>query len=193
MDNEIQELKEQLAALQKRIDREMELKDETIERALDSSIDRLRRMGTRNFWFCMFALVLVLVIMFVMKFSPILIAATFILLGTNLFLAYLIMVKYARIDRSGSLVEVTEQVLEYKKFNRLTTFCMLPFAFIWAVWYAYDAAVNIFRMSGQEIWIFALYMLFCGAIGAVIGYFGIYRPSMKQADRIARQIKDING
>lgn len=193
MDNEILELKEQMAALQEKLDRDIELRDEIILKALDSSIDRLRSLGNKSFWLSLFALVFVESILFFMHFSVLLMFATFLFLGVNLYLAYLGKVKYTRIDRSGSLVEAAGQAMEFKKFNRQTTACMMPFALIWVAWYVYDACTTVFHITEtRDILTFAFYFLFCGALGGVIGYFAFYRPSMKQADSIAKQIEELN-
>ena len=190
--NDILELKEQLAALQARLDREVELKDETIRKALDHSIARFRSLGNKGFYMCLFSTVIVLIILYVQKVSVPLFICTLVFMALNLYISYILKEKYTIIDSSDSLVTTSRKVLDFKKYNRKSTLYMSPLALIWALWYAYELG----SMSGLETFGDFLPLLISltvgGLIGGCIGYFSLYKPSMKEADRIAEQIKKLN-
>ena len=92
--NDILELKEQLAALQARLDREVELKDETIRKALDHSIARFRSLGNKGFYMCLFSTVIVLIILYVQKVSVPLFICTLVFMALNLYISYILKEKY---------------------------------------------------------------------------------------------------
>ena len=190
--NDILELKEQLAALQARLDREVELKDETIRKALDHSIARFRSLGNKGFYMCLFSTVIVLIILYVQKVSVPLFICTLVFMALNLYISYILKEKYTVIDSSDSLVTTSRKVLDFKKYNRKSTLYMSPLVLIWAVWYAYELG----SMNGLETFGDFLPLLISLTVGGLIGgcivFFGFYKPSMKEADRIAEQIKDLN-
>lgn len=190
--NEILELKEQLAALQSRLDREVEIKDETIRKALDRSIDHFRRLGNKSFFGCLFCLVFVLLVIYFQRVGILFFTFTLLFLSANLYIAYVVKDKYTTIDRSASLVDTMSRVLEFKKYNRHTTLIMLPIALLWAIWYAYELGHRFGLESFSDFLPLLISMSIGGIIGGFIGYFSLYRPSMREADRIAGQIKDLN-
>lgn len=190
--NDILELKEQLAALQARLDREVELKDETIRKALDHSIARFRSLGNKVFYMCLFSTVIVLIILYVQKVSVPLFICTLVFMALNLYISYILKEKYTIIDSSDNLVTTSRKVLDFKKYNRKSTLYMSPLALIWALWYAYElGSMNGLKTFGDFLPLL-ISLTVGGLIGGCIGYFGLYKPSMKEADRIAEQIKDLN-
>lgn len=190
--NDILELKEQLAALQARLDREVELKDETIRKALDHSIARFRSLGNKGFYMCLFSTVIVLIILYVQKVSVPLFICTLVFMALNLYISYILKEKYTIIDSSDSLVTTSRKVLDFKKYNRKSTLYMSPLVLIWVLWYAYElGSMNGLETFGDFLPLLISLTVGC-LIGGCIGFFGFYKPSMKEADRIAEQIKDLN-
>ena len=61
---EIQELKEELAALHRKIDEQAEIKDSMIKKAVAGSISKLQKIGNSSFWICIIALILLEAIVF---------------------------------------------------------------------------------------------------------------------------------
>ena len=191
--NELQELKEQLVALNAKLDKQAEISDNMIRKALDASIGRLRTLGGKKFFFCVLATVLVLGITIFQGVSLALIIATALFMGVNTYMGYVLMQKEKSMDGSSDLIGTMNKVLDYKKYNRDTTLFMLPVAILWAVWYVADIGRVLGLTATKEYAGLAIACLIGGIIGGIIGYFTAYRPSMKEADEILGQIKEIEG
>lgn len=191
--NELNELKEQLAALNHKLDRQAEISDNMIRKALDASIGRLRSLGGKKFFWCIIATVVVLTITIFQGVSLALIIATALFMGVNTYMGYVLWQKEKDMDGSTDLIGTMNKVLDYKKYNRDTTLAMLPLAILWAVWYVADVGKVLGLTAMKEYAGLAIACLIGGIIGGIIGYFCAYRPSMKEADEIISQIKEIEG
>ena len=191
--NELQELKEQLVALNEKLDKQAEISDNMIRKALDASIGRLRTLGGKKFFFCVLATVLVLGITIFQGVSLALIISTALFMGVNTYMGYVLWRKEKSMDGSSDLIGTMNKVLDYKKYNRDTTLIMLPVAILWAIWYVADIGRVLGLTATKEYAGLAVACLIGGIIGGIIGYFTAYRPSMKEADEIIGQIKEIEG
>lgn len=189
--NELQELKEQLAALNAKLDKQAEISDSMIRKALGASIGRLQSLGSKKFVFCIFAAVLVVAITLLQGISPAFIIATALFLGVNAYMGYVLMQKERDMDASSDLVGTMQKVLDYKKYNRDTTLIMLPVAILWAIWYVYAIGQVLGFTDTKEYMGMAAACLIGGVIGGLIGYFCMYRPSMEEADEIIGQINEL--
>ena len=188
---EIQELKEELAALHRKIDEQAEIKDSMIKKAVASSISKLQKIGNSSFLICIIALILLEAIVFLYGLSIGIKTATLILFGINACIAYIIMRKNDAMDVSEDLVRTTEKALEYKKWNRNSTLILLPFALAWVVWFVYEVSKKIGVLEGEFFYVLILCALVGMIIGGLIGYFTMYKPSMEEADKIINELKDI--
>lgn len=191
--NELKELREQLAALNQKLDKQAEINDNMIRKALDASIGRLQSLGSKKFFWCIIATVVVLIITIFQGVSLALIIATALFMGINTYMGYVLMQKEKSMDGSSDLIGTMNKVLDYKKYNRDTTLIMLPVAILWAVWYVADIGRVLGLTATKEYAGLAIACLIGGIIGGIIGYFTAYRPSMKEADEILGQIKEIEG
>lgn len=191
--NELKELREQLAALNQKLDKQAEINDNMIRRALDASIGRLQSLGSKKFFWCIIATVVVLIITIFQGVSLALIIATALFMGINTYMGYVLMQKEKSMDGSSDLIGTMNKVLDYKKYNRDTTLIMLPVAILWAIWYVADIGRVLGLTATKEYAGLAIACLIGGIIGGIIGYFTAYRPSMKEADEILGQIKEIEG
>ena len=191
--NELQELKEQLVALNAKLDKQAEISDNMIRKALDASIGRLRTLGGKKFFWCIIATVVVLTITIFQGVSLALIIGTALFMGVNTYMGYVLWQKEKSMDGSSDLIGTMNKVLDYKKYNRDTTLIMLPVAILWAIWYVADIGRVLGLTATKEYAGLAVACLIGGIIGGIIGYFTAYRPSMKEADEILGQIKEIEG
>ena len=189
--NELQELKEQLAALNAKLDKQAEISDSMIRKALGASIGRLQSLGSKKFVFCIVAAVLVVAITLFQGVSPAFIIATALFLGVNSYMGYVLMQKEKDMNASSDLVGTMQKVLDYKKYNRDTTLIMLPVAILWAIWYVYAIGQVLGFTDAKEYMGMAAACLIGGVIGGLIGYFCMYRPSMEEADEIIGQINEL--
>ena len=188
---EIQELKEELAALHRKIDEQAEIKDSMIKKAVAGSISKLQKIGNSSFWICIIALILLEAIVFSYGLSAGIKIATLVLFGINAYIAYILMRKNNAMDVSEDLVRTTEKALEYKKWNRNSTSILLPFALAWIVWFVYEMGKSIGVLESEFFYELIICALIGMILGGVIGYFTMYKPSMEEADKIINELKDI--
>ena len=189
--NELLELKEQLAALHAKLDRQAEINDRTIKNALDASISRLRKLGNFKFWCCIFAMIFIVAIVYLLGLGFHLIIATIIFFGLNAIDALILYNKEKSLESGDSLMETMDKVLEYKKFNRVSTLVALPLAILWAGWYVYEVCRTFGMTDPKEIIFIGGAALVGGIIGGCLGYAKFYRPSMEEADNIVRQMREL--
>lgn len=190
---ELQELKEQLSALNAKLDEHAEINDRMIGRALNSSVGKMKDIVSRQMWFCFFGLILVSAIVILQGVSKALIIATIVFMAVNAYITVIMNIKEKSIIGADDLVGTMRKALEYKKLNRNSTLIMLPLAVLWAGWYVYEIG-DILGFEGTKEYTVLIVACGIGAIvGGLIGYFAFYRPSMKQADEIIAQIDELNG
>ena len=191
--NELLELKEQLAALHAKLDRQAEINDRTIKNALDASISRLRRLGNSKFWFCIFGMILIVAIVYLLGLGLPLIIASAVFFALNAVDALILYNKEKSLESGDSLMETMDKVLDYKRFNRVSTLVALPLAILWAGWYVYEVCRTLGMTEPKEIILIGIAALVGGIIGGCLGYAKFYRPSMEEADNIVRQMKELKG
>ena len=190
---ELLELKEQLAALHAKLDRQAEINDRTIKNALDASISEFRKLGNTKFWFCIIATIVLVAIVYILGLRLPLIIATGVFFALKAIDALILYNKEKGIDSGDSLMETMDKVLNYKKFNRVSTLVALPFAILWVGWYVYEVCFTLGLTEPKEVVFIGLAALTGGIIGGCIGYAKFYRPSMEEADNIIRQMKELKG
>ena len=188
---ELQELKEQLSALNAKLDKQAEINDKMIGKALDSSVNRMKNLVSKQMWFCFFALILVSAIVILQGVSTPLIIATIVFLAVNAYIAVIMNMKEKSISGTGDMVNTMKSVLEYKKLNRNSTLVLLPIAILWAVWYVYEIGEILGFKGGREYIFLIVACALGGILGGLCGYFSFYRPSMRQADEIIAQIDEL--
>ena len=191
--NELLELKEQLAALHAKIDRQAEISDRAIKDALDADISEFRKLGNTKFWFCIIAMIFIVAIIYLLGLRLPLIIATSVFLALNAVDALILSNKEKSIDSGDSLMVTMDKVLNYKKFNRVSTLVSLPLAILWAGWYVYEICFTYGMSEPKEVIFIGLAALIGGVIGGCLGYAKFYRPSMEEADNIVRQMKELKG
>ena len=191
--NELLELKEELAALHAKLDRQAEINDRTIKNALDASIGKLQKLGNTKFWFCIFAMIFIVAIVYLLGLGFPLIIATVVFFGLNAIDALILYNKEKSLESGDSLMETMDKVLDYKKFNRVSTLVALPIAILWAGWYVYEVCRTLGMTEPKEIILIGIAALVGGIIGGCLGYAKFYRPSMEEADNIVRQMKELKG
>ena len=188
---ELQELKEQLSALNAKLDKQAEINDKMIGKALDSSVNKMKNLVSKQMWLCFVALILVSAIVILQGVSTPLIIATIVFLAVNAYIAVILNIKEKSISGTGDMVNTMKAVLDYKKLNRNSTLILLPVAILWVVWYVYEVGKVLGYKGGREYIILIVACAIGGIIGGCCGYFSLYRPSMRQADEIIAQINEL--
>ncbi len=191
--NELLELKEQLAALHTKLDRQAEINDRTIKVALDASISEFRKLGNNKFRICVIATTIIVTIVYLLGLSIPLIIATSVFFVLNAVDALILSNKVKSIDSGDSLMDTMDKVLNYKKFNRVSTLVALPLAILWIGWFIYEMCFTLGLSEPGEVIFIGFGALVGGGIGGCLGYAKFYRPSMEEADNIVRQMKELKG
>lgn len=191
--NELLELKEQLAALHAKIDRQAEINDRTLKDALDANISEFQKLGNTKFWFCIFGMILIVAIVYLLGLGLPLIIASAVFFALNAVDALILSNKEKSIDSGDSLMDTMDKVLDYKKFNRVSTLVALPLAILWSGWYVYEICFTLGLTEPKEVILLGIAALIGGIIGGCLGYSKFYRPSMEEADKIVRQMKELKG
>lgn len=188
---EIMELKQQLEALQGKLDSMVEINEKAIKSALGGKMDKLSSLGVKSVLICVFGLIFVEAVILTQGVSTAFLVGTAIFLGLNALVAYLLSRCFMTVDTGMDMISVVKKLLRFKKYNRLSTFVGVPIALLWMVWYAFELK-GLMDMENDLVFIV---MIACMAIGFVIGgTFGLvkfYIPSMKAADEVIEQINEL--
>ena len=137
-DNVLNELKEQLSALQAKLDRQTEINDKAIRMAIDKSADKMHSLGMSGVLICIIGLILVETIVILQGVSIPFAIATAVFMGGNAITAIFFKYRLMDIDPGQSMVETASQMVKYKKFNRRSVVMGLPIAIAWAGWYCFE-------------------------------------------------------
>ena len=189
--NVLNELKEQLSALQAKLDRQTEINDKAIRMAIDKSADKMHSLGMSSVLICIIGLILVETIVILQGVSIPFAIATAVFMGGNAITAIFFKYRLMDIDPGQSMVETASQMAKYKKFNRRSVVMGLPIAIAWAGWYCFEMIRILGIASPKHIISLVAALLIGGIIGGCAGYLEIYRPSMREADNIIRQINEL--
>ena len=189
--NVLNELKEQLSALQAKLDRQTEINDKAIRMAIDKSADKMHSLGMSSVLICIIGLILVETIVILQGVSIPFAIATAVFMGGNAITAIFFKYRLMDIDPGQSMVETASQMVKYKKFNRRSVVMGLPIAIAWAGWYCFEMIRILGIASPKQIISLVAALLIGGIIGGFAGYLEIYRPSMREAYNIIRQINEL--
>lgn len=189
--NVLNELKEQLSALQAKLDRQTEINDKAIRMAIDKSADKMHSLGMSSVLICIIALILVETIVILQGVSIPFAIATAVFMGGNAITAIFFKYRLMDIDPGQSMVETASQMAKYKKFNRRSVVMGLPIAIALAGWYCFEMIRILGIASHKQIISLVAALLIGGIIGGCAGYLEFYRPSMREADNIIRQINEL--
>lgn len=183
-------MKQQLAALQRKVDQQTVISDAMIRKAISRGVDKLQGMGIVSVSICVSAGILLVALVYFMGLSKALVAATAVLFGVNAYWAYVIKVKKNEVSVDEPLVDTAKRMLKFKKDNRVSLAVLMPFAVIWAIWFIYEYGSR-FGMEGDDFLYLGLSGFIGGVIGFIIGYFSFFRPSMRAADEVLDQIDEL--
>lgn len=189
--NEIYELKQQLTALNAKLDKQAEINDKAIRRAINAGADKMHSLGIKSVLLCVIAFVFVEAIVILQGVSIPFAIATAAFMGANALTAVFFKLRLMDIDPGQDMVTTANQMLRYKKFNRSSVMIELPIAIVWACWYCFEMVRILGLNDTKSMLPLFIGMAVGGVIGGLCGYYGLYRPSMREADGIIRQIKEL--
>ena len=169
--NELNEMREQLATLKKRLEGQEIVNDRLIKEAMGRKLSSLNNSAI---WICIVCLVMIPLGYF--NFQRMGHSTAFCIATSALFLISLIatIVSHYRIHKrdiySGNLVTVYKEVARMKKIYQSWHYWSIPMLIVWFGWMEYELYIN---QANEDM--FALLMIsasgiFGGIIGGIIGF-----------------------
>lgn len=188
---EFREMKNQLLMLQERLDKQVEIKEKQVRRAISEGLRSIRSRDMMGLVLCVVVAILMPLSILVQGYSLVFALTTFVLLSINAIKAYLMKLNATRDMDRMDLVSTSKRLLKYKHDQRTYILYALPVVLAWTVWYLYEVGVALHIDTPMEYVIMLVIMLTGGFVGGLIGYFSFYRPSMRDADKVINQINEI--
>ena len=188
---EFGEMKNQLDLLRERLDKQIEINEKQLRRAIGEGLGSLRSRDRFGLIFCVVLTVLMPLLFVVQGCGYLFVGATFVMLAVNAITGYFMKFDATLdIDRLD-LVSTSKRLLKYKHNNTIYIVYSMPVVMVWTLWYLYEICKRLQIDSASGCFIMLSCMLFGEVVGGIIGYFSFYRPSMRDADRVLNQIKEI--
>ena len=187
-----EELKRQLNVLRDRIEKNADISDRMIRKAIGRNMDHLYRMGIIALIVCIAALIFVELILIGMGVSRLFLVVTFIFLSVNAYFAFRLRIRKISFSPESSLMETAKRVVKYKKDNELSLMIGLPLAFVWCIWCVREIGIASGMDDIKQFGLLACSALVGFLIGGFIGYFSMFRPAMREADEILDQIDELH-
>ena len=188
---EFREMKEQFCLLKEHLDKQVEINEKQLRRAIDEGLSSLHRRDRMGLTLCVVVAFLLPLSVFAQGYSYVFAGVTFLLLSFNALQAYLMKFRASRNFDQLDLITTSRRLLKYKHEQTTYIFYSMPVLAVWILWYLYEIGMKLGIDSVKGCLIMLSCMLLGGITGGLIGYFTFYRPSMRDADRVLNQIKEI--
>ena len=183
---ELYELREQIALLKEKLQRQQIISERTIVEAAQKGISKLNRSGKVSMIFGLFAVVWCTFIFHRDGFSPEFVVGTAILLGVCVLVTIYAHWRLMSVDISqGNLVEITQKLVHFRKIYSNWLFFSMPAMLVWCYCLYYDA--NRLHMNTDSL-------LFGLAVGLVVGLiFGLKKhfSILRETDKVLANIKEL--
>ncbi len=194
--SELEEMRKQFAILQEKLDKQVDINDKQMRKALSQGIGQMKNRDRQAVVVCLVGWVFVALAIYFMKLSVPFQIFTDVAMGVNFYcsLKYKLHVNDFRTDRlaNSDLVQTTQELLKYKRFNQnYLKYVAIPFVVVFVSWYSYEILVQTGATTLRD-YIFIIVPLLVGAcVGGIFGYTKFYHPAVRQADDMLRQIEEL--
>lgn len=186
---ELEEMREQVAILKKKLDKQTIISDTHIRNSMTSKRSDMTRTITATIIAGLFAVPYCTWIFFKFGFSPYFIIATDIMLAVCIGITIRQRYTLMNLDfTQGNLVEVAEKLSKVKTHYHEWIKIAIPMLLIWVSWMAYEALT---RMEPSPI---LMGFLSGAGIGIIIGGFIGHRVNQKivrKSTEILKQIEEL--
>ena len=195
--HEFDELREQFLTLQKRLDRQVEINERQLRRAIGEGIGQMRRRDRLSIVVCFAAWIICCICVYYLQLSLPFQIFTDVAMGINFVCSIVLKLqavnRHADLLSSADLVRTTRQLLRYKRVNRQYLFYVgIPFVIIFFCWYVYELIRKMTPIAGTtEIAWLIFFCAISGVIGGAIGLFFFYLPSIRQANEMLERIEEL--
>ena len=189
--NELNEMREQLATLKKRLESQTIVNDRLIKEAMGRKLSSLNNSAI---WMCIVCLVMISLGYF--NFQRIGHSTAFCIATSALFLICLIaiIVSHYRIHKrdiySGNLVTVYKEVARMKKIYKSWHYWSIPMVLVWFGWMEYELYLNQANEDISALLMISASGIFGGIIGGIVG-LRIHKRTLRTADDLLQQIEEL--
>lgn len=201
MDKELELMREQLALLQNKLDKEITLREESLRKLLSKGAFTFRNREIVATAIVALGMLFMPPVLYSQGNSAMLCWFT----GISFLLALFYNIWLYRTLHIGhildeSLLQAQSDLQRYRELAHKALFYVtFPWILIWLPWYAYETCVmHLPNMVDESMTYHVGYvigmlasMLVGGLIGGLIGYFSIYRPQMQLAREMQEQMEDL--
>ena len=183
---ELDELREQVALLKDKLQRQQIISERAISDAAQKGIGKLNTMGTISMVFGVFAVVYCTIAFHQMGFSTAFVIGTAIFLGLCALATIYTHCSLRPIDvANGNLVEIMQKLIRFRKIYSYGQFYSIPALLVWCFFLYYDA---------RQILDDPTPFLIGGAVGGVLGaILGLkrYFKVMRETDVVIERINEL--
>jgi len=193
---ELDEMRQQFALLQDRLDRQVEINEQQMKKALKKGIGQMRGRDHMAVLVCFVGWIFVGVTCYAMELPLAFQLFVDIGMGIN-FLCSILMklhVNDFRTDGMAStdLVRTSQELIRYKRNNQnYMKYVSISYIIAFVGWFTYVIMQERGVESVKEFAFVIISMLVGAFIGGMIGVMKFYRPSIRQADEMLAQIKEL--
>lgn len=189
---ELEDMKLQLATLQRKLDKQIEVNEKQVNNAIRGGLDVIRRKERRGIILCSIMLVfLPLDLHFLVHSSLGVVITSGLLMLFALFKSYALSIERFGLNESKlNLIETSEVLNKYKKNQITYLFYSLPIAFAWCGYFIWDLISKNPENYDYTTGIMAGAL--AGAIlGLSIGYMKFYHPVIKVIKETNQRIEEM--
>lgn len=189
--NELNEMREQLAILKKRLESQEIVNDKLIKETMSRKLSWLNH---KALWMCIVCLIMVPI--GYLNFQRIGHSQVFCIATAALFIIsfFAIFISHYRIHKrdiySGDLVAVYKEVARMKKIYSNWHYWSIPMVIIWFGWLEYEIYYNLAQEDMTAMIAISMSGLFGGIIGGIIG-LRIHKRMLRTADEVLKQIEEL--
>ena len=183
---ELDELREQIALLKDKLQRQQIISTRAISDAAQNGIGKLNTMGTISMVFGVFAVVYCTYIFHQMGFSLAFVIGTALFLGVCAIATIYTHTSLRPIDVAhGNLVEIMQKLIRFRKIYSYWHFYSIPALLVWCFFLYYDA-----RQSLADPTPFLIGGVVGGVLGGILGLKRHFKI-MRETDVIIERINEL--
>ena len=189
--NELNEMREQLATLKKRLESQEIVNDRLIKEAMGRKLSVLNNSAI---WISVVCLVMIPLGYF--NFRHLGMSEAFCVATSVLFIICLTatVISHYRIHKrdifSGNLVTVYREVARMRKIYKSWHYWSIPMLIVWFGWLEYEVYINLANEDLYALWGISAGGVFGGIIGGIVG-LRIHKRTIRTADDLLRQIEEL--
>ncbi len=193
---ELEEMRAQFAILQQRLDQQVHINEQQLRKAVTTGIGQMKTRDRAAVAVCFFGWIAIALYVYMMNYSLLFQIFVNLFMCIN-FVSSVIMKLHVNDFNtnemaSSNLLRTSQELLRYKRFNqKYLLFVSIPFIIAFIPWFCYEEMVKIDGSTTQDFMMLLIPALIGAAIGATIGLYKFYFPSVRQATDMLEKIEEL--